>query len=510
MYTSIDHSIVSMKVVIIEKIYHHTNSPTLSTHFRRQREEFWIKTLGTASPYGCNDNLSSIGNLTSPSCSNTNVMNLFPSHSRRKRSHGHRHYTPAWHNNISFDDLLPFINKPLGIHHIRTKLFSIPLASLQRLYNRCLNTHNFDTSSLEYKLNSIILDIANCRMFKPVNSDIPSESPRKFLNMKFANKGIDAINIGNILNHRDVVKNIPPYFKCQTTPKISYTYTNSIASKIFNYKQSLRDFKLNEHGSQPPLCSCSSSTYLYSPAGHVVTGNLNIVENLKLRDILSKGPKYREPTTFSWKYNFKLVMDSVEDYARRWAKEEEVELDSLSEWIKSIRHLLKRRMYMAGRSVNNKPKSVFSDTDVTEHLADLHNRYVIVPADKASNNVVFVCKTYYFECLQRELDLDDSISKSTYQRTDFSKDEILANHRSVLSSFAIDTVGKDTDLPLLYWIPKLHKDPYKQRFIAGSSSCSTKPLSKLLTSILTTMKDGLQKYCVFAQWNKSNVDFEKF
>ena len=158
-------------------------------------------------------------------------MNLFPSHSRRKRSHGHRHYTPAWHNDISFDDLLPFINKPLGIHHIRTKLFSIPLASLQRLYNRCLNTHNFDTSSLEYKLNSIILDIANCRMFKPVNSDIPNESPRKFLNMKFANKGIDAINIGNILNHRDVVKNIPPYFKCQATPKISYSYTNSIASK---------------------------------------------------------------------------------------------------------------------------------------------------------------------------------------------------------------------------------------------------------------------------------------
>ena len=143
--------------------------------------------------------------------------------------------------------------------------------------------------------------------------------------------------------------------------------------------------------SQPPLCSCSLSTYLYSPAGHVVTGNLNIVKNLKLRDILSKGLKYREPTTFSWKYNCKLVMDPVEDYARRWAKQGEVELDSLSEWIKSIRHLLKRRMYMAGRFINNKPKSVFSDTDVTKHLADLHNRYDIVPADKASSNVVFFC-----------------------------------------------------------------------------------------------------------------------
>ena len=56
------------------------------------------------------------------------------------------------------------------------------------------------------------------------------------------------------------------------------------------------------------------------------------------------------------------------------------------------------------------------------------------------------------------------------------------------------TKDDDIDLPSLYWIPKLHKDPYKQRFIAGSSSCSTKPLSKLLPSILTTVKDGLKNY----------------
>ena len=150
---------------------------------------------------------------------------------------------------------------------------------------------------------------------------------------------------------------------------------------------------------------------------------------------------------------------------------------------------------MGCRSVYNKPKSVFNDIDVNNNLVDLHKHYVIVPADKASNNAVFICKAYYFSCLKKELDLDVSKTNSTYQRTNFSKDGILTNHRSVLSSFNIDTVGKDPDLPLLYWIPKLHRDPYKQRFIAGSSSCSTKPLSKLLTSILTTIKEGLQKYC---------------
>jgi hypothetical protein len=50
-------------------------------------------------------------------------------------------------------------------------------------------------------------------------------------------------------------------------------------------------------------------------------------------------------------------------------------------------------------------------------------------------------------------------------------------------------------LPYLYSISKLHKNPYKQKYIAGSSKCSTKPLSLLLTKILTTVKENLQMYC---------------
>ena len=108
---------------------------------------------------------------------------------------------------------------------------------MNKLRDKCLNSTNFDQSSNEYKLNSIILDIANCRMFLPVKSDFSNVSTDKFLKLKFANKGIDPLNIGNILNHKEVTKHIPAYFKCQATPKISYTYTNSVASKVFNYNQ---------------------------------------------------------------------------------------------------------------------------------------------------------------------------------------------------------------------------------------------------------------------------------
>ena len=59
----------------------------------------------------------------------------------------------------------------------------------------------------------------------------------------------------------------------------------------------------------------------------------------------------------------------------------------------------------------------------------------------------------------------------------------------------ISTKDEELDLPSLNWIPILHKCPYKQRYIAGSYKCSTKPFSELLTSIVSAIKDGLQSYC---------------
>ena len=47
----------------------------------------------------------------------------------------------------------------------------------------------------------------------------------------------------------------------------------------------------------------------------------------------------------------------------------------------------------------------------------------------------------------------------------------------------------------MYWLPKLHKRPYKARFIANSSYCTTTELSKLLASWLTAIKAKNIKYC---------------
>ena len=147
-----------------------------------------------------------------------------------------------------------------------------------------------------------------------------------------------------------------------------------------------------------------------------------------------------------------------------------------SEWIKSIANVLKRRIRRLKHYVNTRHESIFSDPDV------VMRNLVIVPTHKASNNYTFVCKRHYVTILTEELGLNPSPGNSSYNLTDVSASEILDNHKSVLTSFGIET--SELDFPNIYWILKMHKNPYKQRFIAGSSKSFTKLLSILLTGLL--------------------------
>ena len=86
--------------------------------------------------------------------------------------------------------------------------------------------------------------------------------------------------------------------------------------------------------------------------------DINIVRNEKLRDLLRKGPKYREIVSFSWPQNFDIIMDAREAYARRWAKKEDVELNTLSDRIESIDDVLKRRIRRLKYSVSTRHESL--------------------------------------------------------------------------------------------------------------------------------------------------------
>ena len=103
-------------------------------------------------------------------------------------------------------------------------------------------------------------------------------------------------------------------------------------------------------------------------------------------------------------------------------------------------------------------------------------------------------RLYYINTLKQEL-----CSTKTYE-------QISTDERSIVNTHSIDNIyiytakiavsmkEKQDRLPTLYWLPKLHKRPYKARFIANSSSCTTTVLSILVTSCLTAVKKHWIRY----------------
>jgi len=95
-------------------------------------------------------------------------------------------------------------------------------------------------------------------------------------------------------------------------------------------------------------------------------------------------------------------------------------------------------------------------------------------ANKAPINIILIYEKHYSDCLKIKLGLDSSQGNPTFTATTLSKEEIIDNHISVVSSFGLYMRDEYCDLLLLYWIPKLHKCPYKQRYITGVAKCSIK------------------------------------
>ena len=121
---------------------------------------------------------------------------------------------------------------------------------------------------------------------------------------------------------------------------------------------------------------------------------------------------------------------------------------------------------------------VLHQPDVKDTLHKLHANYVLVPADKAAKNVIIVCKKYYIDTLVKELGINNvNINNPTYIPIDDSFETIVKSHNQFITSVRLEISEEDQNLPYLYWTPKLHKSPYKHRFKAGSSKCTTKDLS---------------------------------
>ena len=187
-----------------------------------------------------------------------------------------------------------------------------------------------------------------------------------------------------------------------------------------------------------------------------------------------------------------IFLESIDLYATNWSKRKQTELKYLSEWKDQLKELVADRISDLKDHFESPKCKVLDQPHVKDNLRKLRVNHVFVPADKAANNVIVVCKKYYIDTLVKELGINNvNISNPTYIPIDDSSETIVKSHKQFITSVGLEMSEEDQNLPYLYWTPKLHKSPDKRRFIADSSKCTTKDLSCLLTKVLSTIKDGL-------------------
>ena len=343
------------------------------------------------------------------------------------------------------------------------------------------------------------LDTISGRIWKP-----PPISQRKLsstfrLKVNFCNKGIDFINLPQILNEQELIKLLPPLFN-KEAPMVVFDLTNPIRSKIFNYKKTVQERDVDSFLADPSIlpCSCTDSPFVDAHHGHIISGDLRIVENNKLRKLLCKGPKFRESEGICWNKARESITNGINDSIKKWIDSKGLNTSLFTEWKIKLFKLLDNKIDSLKAHVHPKKVSkTLSNIDVKAHLNDLQEKYVMVPIDKADSNIAFICKRYYIEVLAKELGLIGSTSNTYEHLQNSDSNEIIRNHKEDLHNhFNISVPDEMHSLPDIYWLLKLHKTPIKARYIIASQICSVKKLSKDITSIFKLAYNQVEKYKV--------------
>ena len=199
----------------------------------------------------------------------------------------------------------------------------------------------------------------------------------------------------------------------------------------------------------------------------------------------------------------KSIESSLASAVENLATKYDLSVETLSAWKTKILELVENRVrILKSRKVPSVTKPVLQNEEIKTSLSELHNKFVIVPIDKASNNIAIICKRFYIQKLLDEVGVPGDASP-TYKLSNRDPSEVIDNNESLCEKFGISLEERLKTLPFMYWIPKMHYNPPRARFIIASSTCSTKPLSKITSSIFKHIFNQVRNFHLKSRFYKN-------
>ena len=463
-----------------------------------------MRKLGTLYPFGLNDNITSMKlNLSSFDFNQLNSYNTpfftFGS-KRRKRSHGNRKKPIRKKSSLDIRNILD----QLSILYNDKQLYSVYtlLRSLNRqTIEKCLvelDDYSRNNRNKQSLLEKIILAYRS-QYIKPLKNNCEEYI---YFNIPFLYNAIDKVGVEGLLGCKNVKAHLPNNAR-NVSVRTTFSYGPTIGRKIFNYNKTLNNLKENDLLIDSCDCRESFSAFLYEPHGHVHTGNLDIISNTKLRDVMSKGAKFRLTPSISKSKILASLKVSIEKLKKKLASRCKLKEINFDMWFDVLWKLIKKRCDILTPDILNS-NDIFEDDAVNSYLNGLYERFVIVPVDKACNNFAIICKNFYFQVLKNELGIGKNefiIGNEVYQYVNKTTSQFF--DEQIKENLELGNILKEEDkyIPALYWTSKQHKDPYKFRFIAGASRSTNKAISIEVSLALKCIKRQFKNYCAVIKRN---------
>ena len=126
-----------------------------------------------------------------------------------------------------------------------------------------------------------------------------------------------------------------------------------------------------------------NSKFRYEPAGHIITGNLKIISDSRIRSIISKGPKYRLPSQIDINKCREGIAVALNEFCKRWCRREHVECNALNSWKISIFNIIENRISFYSKNPNLlPPKPKLSFRHLKQGSQQFHGKFVLAPVIK--------------------------------------------------------------------------------------------------------------------------------
>lgn len=346
---------------------------------RLQREFYHILHERTLYPYGLNERLgeNSVNSYINDHC----IYNMFPKeYVKKHRKRGRGKSSGKQINLTYFDNNLHanFYKLNNILNYFKSQILGKKVSLIKNM-NYLVKDNVDNKKYCNLHARDLIVDLIKYKLKinKLYNKKCKFKS---YLVLNFKHKILDFCHISGLLYNKEVIESFP----CsETYPTISWKYNRNIGVECFNYK----DFVSNMDTSKV-ICNCKDSKFVNSEIGHIITGDLNFVDDNVLRDTLKYGANYRLTPKLNKKLLKEDIKQCINGYISKISFKLNLPIENFSKWriilLSKIFENIKNAYY------NNTNHNNLDLKEFRKRFTIIKNNFIITPVDKANNNMAFI------------------------------------------------------------------------------------------------------------------------